>query len=231
MKYKFTGNTRLLDGVLLRQIVAVTAFGGIAEGDVGGWIEKESNLSHEGNSWVFDNACVYGSALVRGNAWVSDNAMVFDDAIVSGDAIISDWVGISGHAYVTDGAKISGYVDVFDYAEIFDNAVISGDVRIYGHSSVYGDARVSGYVKICEYACVYGYTRINGNSLISGNSRLFDSLDSRFEYINQDLEYLAEEAECVTMFLDAHNVPKCDGEGTYSLLGRIQQYVKMQNGV
>lgn len=35
---------------------------------MGGYIEKEENLSQTGDAWVFDNAWV------SGDAWVSDNA-------------------------------------------------------------------------------------------------------------------------------------------------------------
>src|SRR5260363_311647 len=67
-------------------------------GQLGGYIEKEENLSHEGEAWVFDNARVFGDARVFGNArvfsstqvygdaWVYDNARVFGDARVSGNA-------------------------------------------------------------------------------------------------------------------------------------------------
>ena len=47
-------------------------------GDLGGWIEKEENLS--GNAWVYGNAEVYGNARVSGDAEVSGNARVSGDA-------------------------------------------------------------------------------------------------------------------------------------------------------
>ena len=46
-------------------------------GELGGWIEKEENLSHKGNAWVSENAVVRGNAMVRKNAVVSENAEVF----------------------------------------------------------------------------------------------------------------------------------------------------------
>ena len=52
-------------------IKALRDFGNVAKGDIGGWIEGEKNLSHEGDAWVFGNAWVYGNAEVYGNAWVS----------------------------------------------------------------------------------------------------------------------------------------------------------------
>ena len=74
-KYEFTGETKQIDylfkTVTLHRIKAVVSFGLIKAGELGGWVEKEENLSHEGNAWVYDNA------EVSGNAWVYDNAEVF----------------------------------------------------------------------------------------------------------------------------------------------------------
>lgn len=35
---------------------------GVKKGDLGGWIEKEDNLSQSGNAWIFGEARVYGDA-------------------------------------------------------------------------------------------------------------------------------------------------------------------------
>lgn len=50
------------------------------EGELGGYVEKEENLSNDGNAWVSGNARVYG------DAWVSGDAMVYGNARVYGDA-------------------------------------------------------------------------------------------------------------------------------------------------
>ena len=44
---------------------------------MGGYIESEKNLDHDGNAWVSDDAWV------TGNAWVTDDAMVTGDAMVT----------------------------------------------------------------------------------------------------------------------------------------------------
>ena len=91
-KYEFTGETRLFLGKTLRQIKALISFGSVSSGDLGGWIEKEENLSQDGDAWVYGNArvsgnaSVYGNASVSGDASVSGNARVYGDARVSGDA-------------------------------------------------------------------------------------------------------------------------------------------------
>ncbi len=66
-KYKLTKNTKEYFGKTLYQIEAVVSFGSIVKGELGGWIEKEENLSQ-----------------VYGNAWVSGDAQVSGDARVSG---------------------------------------------------------------------------------------------------------------------------------------------------
>jgi len=79
MKYELTKNFIEHNGKKLYQIKALKNFGYVRAGDLGGYIEKESNLSQEGNCWVFvnakayDNAEVYGNAYVRGYAQVSGN--------------------------------------------------------------------------------------------------------------------------------------------------------------
>ena len=58
-KYTFTGEQKTEFGVVvLRRIKRVS------DGQLGGWIEKESNLSQLGDAWVADNAQVTGNAEV-----------------------------------------------------------------------------------------------------------------------------------------------------------------------
>ena len=49
----------------LFRVVAIKDFGDVKKGDVGGWIEKESNLSQSGDAWV------YGDAKVCEKQWVN----------------------------------------------------------------------------------------------------------------------------------------------------------------
>ena len=68
-KYEFTGETKIFYGKILRRIRAVRDFENVHTGDSGGWIEKEENLDHNGNAWVYGDAWVYGNARVCGDAW------------------------------------------------------------------------------------------------------------------------------------------------------------------
>ena len=87
-KYEFTGEIKLHLGKMLHRIRACVSFGDIAKGEIGGWIEKEENLSHYGDAWVYGDACVSGNACVYGDARVSGDAWVYGDARVSGNACV-----------------------------------------------------------------------------------------------------------------------------------------------
>ena len=80
-KYEFTGETKqvelLFRTATLHRIKAVAEFGIVKVGDLGGWIEKEENLSHDGNAWVYGNAWIYGNAKVYGDAEVWGDAKVY----------------------------------------------------------------------------------------------------------------------------------------------------------
>ena len=55
-KYELTAETKFVCGKTLHRIKALISFGCIEAGELGGWIEKEENLSHDGDAWVCGNA-------------------------------------------------------------------------------------------------------------------------------------------------------------------------------
>ena len=74
--WEFTGETKIHLGTTLKRIRAAVGFElkcgvVIGKGELGGWIEKESNLS--GNAWVSGNAKVSDNAEVSGNAEVKSS--------------------------------------------------------------------------------------------------------------------------------------------------------------
>ena len=105
--YEFTGETTTApNGAVLQRIRATKDLPkhGVSVGDVGGWIESESNLS--GNAWVF------------GDAWVSGNAQVFGNARVFGDAQVSGNAWVFGDAQVFGDARVFGDAWVFEQQDI-----------------------------------------------------------------------------------------------------------------
>ncbi len=148
MKYKFTGKTKKIFGKTLHQIVCATAFSSIAAGEVGGWIEKENNLSQHGNAWVCGNAQVYGDAWVCGNAQVCGNAHVYGDAHVYGNAHVYGDAHVCGNAHVYGDAWVYGNAHVYGDAWVYGNARVHGDAHVYGDAWVYGNARVHGDAQV-----------------------------------------------------------------------------------
>ena len=49
-------NTIEFEGRTLYRIRALRDFNDVKKGNIGGYIESESNLSQEGDCWVYDNA-------------------------------------------------------------------------------------------------------------------------------------------------------------------------------
>lgn len=96
MKKKF----KMIPEGNMYRVKALRDFGNVKKGDKGGLIENEDNLSHEGECWVYNNAQVFGYAIVCGNAEifgeakVYSNAEIFDNAEVCSDAdyiVFKNW--------------------------------------------------------------------------------------------------------------------------------------------
>ena len=66
-KYKLLKNDFIeVDGIKLYRVQR------LSDGLIGGYIESEKNLSHKGCCFVFDDAEVYGDAILRKNVVVSN---------------------------------------------------------------------------------------------------------------------------------------------------------------
>lgn len=81
-KYKITEETLEINGIILHRIIALKDFYGVKKGDLGGFVEKESNLAHDYNCWIYNDAVVYGNAEVYCDATVCGNAKVYGNAEV-----------------------------------------------------------------------------------------------------------------------------------------------------
>ena len=171
-KYAFTDETIEYEGHTLHRIKALKAFSNffhrVEKGDLGGFIEKEANLSQEGQCWVYNDAKVYENSLIYGAA------QIFIKAIVYGEAEIGDNALLYGNAIVGNKAQIYGNAVVCDNAFVIDNAQVYGKAKICGHAMIIDNAWISGNAEICgcasvmDMASIYGTAQISGNSKISG---------------------------------------------------------------
>lgn len=139
-----------MNGSTIYRIKALKDFGDVETGDMGGFVEKEENLSHEGPCWIYDDAMVYHNAKVKDNATVRDRAQILHNAIVEGRARVFNNGTVFGNARIKDNASVFDYGKVHGFAIVQDNATISGDARICNESIVKDYVHVSGYINVTK---------------------------------------------------------------------------------
>ena len=114
-KYELLKNDTItaLNGKTLYRIKALIDFGVVVAGSLGGYIEKEDNLTHTGNAWVYGDARVYGNARVSGDALVSGNDdLVWFSNVGTEQGTLTVYKSKDGSLLATRGC-FSGTVDEF----------------------------------------------------------------------------------------------------------------------
>lgn len=128
-KFKLTDETKVFRGHTLYRIEALKYFSDVKKGDKGGWVEKEENLSHEGDCWIFNNSKVLENSRVSGNAKIYGNVEVYDNVSISGNA------------------KVYGNVNLYKDLSILDNVEFFGvsNMTIIGNFTIKGKAKITTY--------------------------------------------------------------------------------------
>lgn len=107
-KYEILPNDHIdLGNFKVYRIRALRDFFNVRAGDLGGYVESEHNLSHEGDCWIEDDATVVGNSRISGNALVRDHSWVANGAEICDNALISGWVEVSGPTKVSGDAHLS----------------------------------------------------------------------------------------------------------------------------
>ena len=119
----------------------------VKAGDLGGFIQSEKNLSHEGNCWVKNNSLVCQDAVVQ------DNACIYDYVEVCGKAIVK------GNSSLYDNVKVSGEALIQGTTNLFHALTIRGNARIGNDSPSWKDVTL-----------IMGYMTIEGSSVIRKGS-------------------------------------------------------------
>ncbi|MNL91317.1 Bifunctional protein GlmU [compost metagenome] len=156
-KYAFTGETKEVDGRVVKRIKSLRAFGNVDAYCLGGFIASEENLSHLGDCWVSKDAIVMDNAIVKGNARVTDNSIIKDNAIIRkeatirGKSLVSNDAVVSGEAIIVD-------TKVLDYVHVSDNSYLENCEVTYS-GDVGGRARLKNSI-ITDRAKLYGNIRL-----------------------------------------------------------------------
>lgn len=133
-KFEFTGVEKTLNywdegDFVFKQIRALFDIPshGVKAGDIGGYLEDESCLSHFGNAWVADSAMIHNSSCVSGGALVKDNAMLLLNCYLYGT------VTVSGNARLYS-TNLQG-----EGIHVQDDATLEG-CRIHGDQLTFKDS-------------------------------------------------------------------------------------------
>lgn len=154
-KYELTDESIKRLGVTLYRIRALRDFGNVKKGALGGFVQSEANLSHDGDSWVYDDAKVFDRARVIENGKVFYNAEVMGKAIISKNSRVSYRACVTGKAILTD------------FAHVDDNASVCGRAIIKEHAKISADAWIGENAIVSKHSCVSGNAYVSHNAEIA----------------------------------------------------------------
>lgn len=189
-KYILLTDEKLIHkGHTLYRIQALKNFSDVKAGDKGGWIERESNLSQEGNCWIYDEAKAYHYSQILGDAKATSNAEIYDCATLFGfaqiglDVKVYDYAKLYGYTRMFDDVNVCGYSDVCGntvlnhHIKVCDNSYVGGSARLCNNVIIKDNAEIGGTVWIEKGPCIGGDLIIEGNELITGKVELTDDND------------------------------------------------------
>lgn len=147
---------------------------GVKAGDLGGFIESDKNLSHQGNAWVADEAVVMGKGGITGDVLVKDTAVVRNSTL-AGHAVVE------GEALVEE-CDIEGDSHVFSHQAIVKNCTFRGqNIQIVEEARVENvfDSGFATSVIVCGNAMIRNENAedliLTGENIsIMGNSQLIN---------------------------------------------------------
>ena len=131
----------------------------VKSGDLGGFVEDESNLSFEpgDDAWIFDDA------IACEDSHVDKGSRLFGNVVVYGNTLISQGSSLSGHARAEDCAYIRG-------------AGLCGHARASGNSMILNSPDTGRAPILSEtcvvYGAVLGDVHIMGDVVVLGNEKI-----------------------------------------------------------
>lgn len=156
LKYCLSDRQEFVMGRAVRRIFALRDFADVREGDMGGYVESEDNLSQEGDCWIYDDAMAVDYSQVSDNARLKHNAVAQDHSRVQGNAVAGDDSTVADQAIVKGNAWLFGSAAVCMEAVVMGNAKIGGLAVITGMSVVDGDSIVTGLTTVAGNTYLVG---------------------------------------------------------------------------
>ena len=120
-------NTIEFEGHTLHRIKALRDFGDIKIGDLGGYVENENNLSHEGNCWIYDDAKAMDYSVISDNSRMYNNSKMYDYSIMHGNSTMYE--DSEMHDEEVLYGKLASKVDEFVEISITKGRIITGVLK------------------------------------------------------------------------------------------------------
>lgn len=146
----------------LYRIIALKDFADVKQGDKGGWVRSEENLSQEGKCWIYDEAKATDDSRVLENAQMRNNSILFGSST------------IKGYAKIHDYASMHNWSVMIEHAEMFGYSRITNCAMMYGNSKMYDDALMSEHSKMMDDSEMHDKSEISGNACLFNNSKIFN---------------------------------------------------------
>jgi hypothetical protein len=105
----------------LWRLKAIRSFGDVKKGQLGGHVENDYNLSHNGSCWLYNGAWCFDQAKIEGDARVLIGSYINNDARLYGSATVK-----GGRIY--DYCQIGGAVIV--------EGTLMGEVNLFGNEHI-----------------------------------------------------------------------------------------------
>jgi hypothetical protein len=172
-KYEFTKEFHNHFGIIVQRIRAVRSFGDVKAGSLGGFIQSERNLSHDGNCWVYNNSLVYLEATVKDDAraldecWIWNSATLRERATAKHKCFLSGSVDVFGQAVIKDEACCTDFSRIFDKCVVKERAATSGRAWCHGKSELAGFSRAAGDAEL------------TGTFKLRGNGKVFSGVHEK----------------------------------------------------
>ncbi len=136
----------------LHRIRALYSFrSDVQQGQLGGYVQSEDNLSQKGTCWLFGDAIAFEDAYVSQDAVLKGNSVAKGSTLVSGTAECLHHALVCDHAIVT-GGLLSGCCLAGGNAHLYPHPQTGISPVLADHAAVYGE--VSGAVRCHGYSVV-----------------------------------------------------------------------------
>lgn len=189
MKYEIASSANLNagDGImrtfhLIRAVHDIPRHN-IKAGELGGYIEKGSNLSQDGDCWVGRNSFVYEHAEILENALITHsppkNAHIVCKQIIPASTLVYGHAKVFDHSTVCASGKVHGNAKVHGHAiiccctvsgdaDVRDKIIVAGNIRIDKKMVLCGDAAILDATQICHSRGITVYRDKAANIVVTG---------------------------------------------------------------